>query len=114
MTEPWYVNPQGIRKYWTDNADGSVTITRVQETESVLENNKRQATFNDGYTQTREMRRVASIPLILIQKWKEEEGWDAFNPDHAHKLAEKLNSSEYMWLRTAEGHLGKLQDGGFR
>lgn len=114
MTQHWYTNPQGIRKYWTENDDGSVTVTRVQEVDTVLEHNKRQALHNDGYSDTREMRRVASIPLILIQKWKDEEGWDAFNPDHAHKLAEKLNSSDYAWLRTAEGHLGKLQDGGFR
>ena len=110
----WYTNAQGIRKYWIENGDGSVTVRREQDVDGILDLNKAQANTNDGYSGSREMRRVAQIPLILIQKWKEEEGWDAFNPDHAHKLAEKLNSNEYMWLRTAEGHLGTLQDGGFR
>jgi hypothetical protein len=74
----------------------------------ILERNKAMATHNDGYSPTREMRRVASIPLIILQKWKEE-GWDPFNtsdPDVQKKLAAKLDDPEYMWLRTAPGRVG--------
>lgn len=77
-----------------------------QEVDHVLDRNKALATHNDGYTPSREGRRVASIPMALIQKWKAEEGWDAFDPEHADKLAQKLNSSEYAHLRTAPGRIG--------
>lgn len=80
-----------------------------QEVDHVLDHNKAQATENDGYSPDRSMRRVASIPMALIQKWKEEEGWDAFDPEHADKLAQKLNSNEYLHLRTAPGVLGVKQ-----
>jgi hypothetical protein len=111
----WFSSPTGIHKFWKDNDDGSHTVVQSQKTDGMLETNKAMATHNDGYSESREFRRVASIPLILVAKWLQEEGWDAFNPDHAHKLAEKLNSSEYAYLRTDHGQrLGVLQDGGFR
>ena len=110
----FYTNDFGIRKDWIDNADGSVTIRRTQDAEAILEQNKAMANHNDGYTPSRDMRRVASIPMVLILKWLEEEGWDAFDPACAHKLAQKLNSNEYMHLRTAPGRVAALQDGGLR
>jgi hypothetical protein len=76
----------------------------------VLERNKAEALHNDGYTADRSMRRAARIPYIIGLKWKNEEGWwfmDAgHDPDVAKKLAAKLNSNEFAYLRTAEGHLG--------
>lgn len=71
----------------------------------VLENNKAMATANDGYTADRSMRRVASIPLGLLLYWRNVEGWNPLAPENAKKLKEKLNSSEFLWLRTAPGRL---------
>lgn len=71
-----------------------------------LDFNKRAKLHNDGYSPTREMRRVASIPLALIQHWKATEGWDAFDPANADKLAQKLMDPDYAHLRTAEGRVG--------
>jgi hypothetical protein len=67
-------------------------------------------TANDGYTPSRDFRRVATIPLHLLFQWKQEEGWDPFaagyDPDCARKLAQKLNDPEWSHLRTAPGRVG--------
>lgn len=77
-----------------------------QEVDPILDRNKAMATHNDGYTPSRELRRVASIPMGLIYEWLVSEGWNALDPEHADKLAQKLNSAEYRHLRTADGQLG--------
>ena len=101
----------GIRWEWEHDGSGNYTIHATQDHEPILDQNKAMATHNDGYTPSRDMRRVASIPLILWLKWKNEEGWDAFNPHHSDRLMRKLNDPDYAFLRTAPGNLA-LVDGG--
>lgn len=48
---------------------------------------------------------AASIPCIILEKWKKEEGIDIFNDDHWPKVREKLNSEEYKFLRTSPGKI---------
>lgn len=91
--------------------EGSETrFAAFQDVAPMLEQNKRALTTNDGYSQSRDLRRVASIPYAIMHKWLNEEGWWAMDsdkdPDVAKKLAQKLNSSEYAYLRTAEGRVG--------
>lgn len=97
----------GIDHFLRQEADGSVHMESHQDVQDILDNNKAMATHNDGFNPDRTMRRVASIPMILIYKWKMEEGWDAFDPANEDKLAAKLDSSEYLYLRTAPGRVGK-------
>jgi hypothetical protein len=99
----------GIAYDWQETERGGANIIAVADVAPILERNKAMATHNDGYSKSREMRRVASIPLILLQKWKNEEGWDPWNtsdPDVQRKLALKLDDPEYQWLRTAPGRVG--------
>jgi hypothetical protein len=91
--------------------DGRETrFAAFQDVAPILERNKQMATHNDGYSPSRELRRVASIPYVVGHKWLNEEGWwfmDADkDPEVAKKLAAKLNSSEYAHLRTAPGRIG--------
>lgn len=95
----------GIDHYLRTEADGSLHLESHQDAQPFLELNKAQYTHNDGYNPDRTMRRVASIPNILIQKWLEEEGWDALDPANEKKLKAKLNDSQYLYLRTAPGRL---------
>jgi len=97
----------GISHSMLEDEQGRLVGFRsVGETDPVIERNKAMLTQNDGYTPDRSMRRVASIPYILIAKWLNEEGWNALDPANADRLMRKLNSSEYAHLRTAEGRLG--------
>ena len=96
--------------HWMIQDGKDTRFATTQDVAPILEQNKAMVTHNDGYTPSRELRRVASIPLALIAKWREEEGWNAFDaghdPDVAKKLAQKLMDSEYAHLRTAEGRVG--------
>lgn len=100
-----FVSDHGIHREWHDHEDGTITIVERQEVDAILDRNKAMATHNDGYTPSREMRRAASIPNLLIHKWLVEEGWNALDPACADKLKQKLNSNEYLYLRTAPGRL---------
>lgn len=94
----------GIDHYMVEDENGT-SFASVAHTDPVIERNKAMVTHNDGYTQDRTMRRVASIPYIIGLKWWNEEGWWFLDPECADKLAAKLNSSDWAHLRTAEGHL---------
>lgn len=103
--------------HWMLTEGNQTRFVATQNVAPMLERNKAMATHNDGYSQSRELRRAASIPYVVGIKWLNEEGWwfmDADkDPGVARKLVAKLNSSEYRHLRTAEGHLG-LSDGHIR
>lgn len=103
--------------HWMVEDGRDTRFLSTQDTTEILERNKAEYTHNDGYSASRELRRVARIPYIVGLKWLNEEGWwfmDAGkDPDVAVKLAQKLNSNEYEYLRTAEGRVG-VHDGVLR
>ena len=96
----------GIRKYARNNDAGGVDIKMVADVQPVLDANKAMRNHNDGYSPSRELRRVAHIPNWLRLKWINEEGWDYQDPQYADRLARKLNDSDWSDLRTADGRLG--------
>lgn len=101
-------NIPGVRRFWRYNPDGSAEIITQQDVGEIIENNKAMAVTNDGYTPDKTFRRAASIPVTLIAKWMCEEHWDPYSqdPDCQRRLAAKLDSSEYMYLRTADFRIG--------
>lgn len=92
-------------RFVEDASTGDLIVHREADVEPLLELNKALATSGDGYTPSREMRRAASIPMAIIEKWRNEHGVDVFNPDHIGAVRKLLNSSEYLYLRTAPGRL---------
>ncbi|MGE0652251.1 MAG: hypothetical protein AB7P12_10940 [Alphaproteobacteria bacterium] len=97
----------GISEYHHyDAAADRTVIETVQDVAPVLERNRALQNADDrGWTRSRDLRRAATIPDIIILKWRNEEGIDVFDPDHWPAVKRKLNSSEYRWLRTAPGSL---------
>jgi hypothetical protein len=94
-----------IRTRLEEDSDGSLIVHRLADVEPILEANKALATSGDGYTPSRELRRAASIPMAIVEKWRNEHGIDVFNPDHIGAVRRLLNSSDYAFLRTAPGRL---------
>lgn len=96
--------------HWLVEDGGGHRFASSQDTTDMLERNKAMAAHNDGYSQSRELRRVASIPYIVGLQWLNEEGWWFMDADRdpaiARKLAAKLNSNEFEHLRTASGRVG--------
>jgi len=95
----------GIAHLRMNNGDGTVSYRAVQENDPILDRNAAMRTHNDGYTPSRDMRRVASIPMQLLYHWQATEGWDPFHPSNADRLMRKLNDPDYAYLRTADGQL---------
>lgn len=87
--------------------DSSTRETRIHTTfadaqiDAVLDQNHRMANHNDGWSKTKEWRRVGSIPIAIIHHWLVKEGIDVFNKDHWPAVQKKLNSSDFRKLRSA-------------
>lgn len=94
-----------IETRFVEDGDGSLIVQRLADVEPLLEANKALASSGDGYTPSREMRRAASIPFAIVEKWRNELGVDVLNPDHMPAVRRLLNSNEYAFLRTAPGRL---------
>lgn len=90
--------------------DGKLIINRIQDVEPYFDANKRE--YNEASSWRpfagRDMVKVASIPLVIAEKWKREEGLDVLDnsPETQKRVMAKLNSSEYLFLRTHPGRLG--------
>ena len=85
--------------------EGSKIIERrTQDVEPVLNDNKRLYTEADGYSKSRDLKRIASIPMVVIEQWRAE-GVNIFDPNHADEIRRRLNSSDNRFLRTAPGVL---------
>ena len=81
-----------------------VILNRVQAIGGILEQNKYD---HDNYvapTKDHGMKRIASIPNVIVEKWMKE-GINVMNPSENDrvKMMLKLNSNEYRYLRTAPG-----------
>lgn len=90
----------GVVHEWIDNHDGTYTVASRQDVGPLLDRNKALATANDGYNKTRDMRRLASIPNIVLMQWLNEAGSMEILRDPKF-LARKLNDPDYLYLRTA-------------
>lgn len=84
-------------------SDDTFTINRVQDVEPFLDANKRAQSDGEGWSPTREWRRVASIPPIVLEIWKKQWGVDPLKPDNHKLLKRLLNDPENQFLRVSEG-----------
>lgn len=96
----------GLKTYHEyDYSSDTTTISYEQDVEALLDHNK--AKYNDGTngyaTAAREWKHVANIPAVILLKWLSEEGIDYRDKNHWEAIRRKLNSSEYLYLRTSPG-----------
>ena len=82
-------------------ADVSTIETR-HDCEPLIEHNKRLATADDGWSPSRELRRVGSIPFGVYLQWLAE-GFDALDPNNTVELKRRLNDPDWRWLKTSPG-----------
>ena len=102
----------GLQKttYMKDDMDGKIAIKEEVNIDSHLKHNKRLLNLNDGYSKSRDLKRVASIPTLALSVWANEyncsRNWFEL-PAEVQKqiLKKKLNSSEFRYFKTAEGNL---------
>ena len=99
----------GIISQFHYDHDGDTTIIqRVQDVEPIIENNKRLRAEGRGYSPSRELRRVASIPLVVVERWIQEDGVNfmALGPkEKSAYLRRKLNDPDNRAWRNSDGAL---------
>ena len=103
-------NADATKTRYIQESDGKLTIHNQQNLNPLMERNKKLYNQNDGYTPSRDMKRIASVPPLILQIWTKEyngtNNWWALPKDTQKKIMRtKLNSSEFRYFRTAEGSL---------
>jgi len=102
---------KGITETFLDNGNEGVVQKRSLDVKPILENNKRLYNQNDGYSPDKGLKRIATIPTIILEIWAKEYhkdqnkgNWFDLPKDIQQKiLREKLNSSDYRYFRTSSG-----------
>tara|TARA_R100000544_G_scaffold4256_1_gene1632 strand:+ start:142 stop:483 length:342 start_codon:yes stop_codon:yes gene_type:complete len=102
---------KNITETFLDNGNEGVVQKRSLDVKPILENNKRLYTQNDGYSPDKGLKRIATIPTIILEIWAKEyhkdqnkSNWFDLPKDIQQKiLREKLNSSDYRYFRTSSG-----------
>ena len=89
------------------NGENGMTIQTIQNVAPILEANKRERqSGHDGYTPSRDLKKVASIPLIEVHRLLQK-GIDIFNPDDWEKVTSMLDSPDWQAFRTSSGRISK-------
>ena len=100
-----------ITETYLDNGKDGIIQKRSLDIGSIIESNKKLYNENDGYSPDKGLKRIASIPVVILEIWckeyhKDQNKGNWFElPQETQKkiLKEKLNSSEFRYFRTAEG-----------
>ena len=78
------------------HSDDTFTIGHHQDCEPIMDANKRARIEIDAKQQmANDWVHYASVPNILIMKWKQEHGVDFFNPEHWPRVMALINSRDY-------------------
>jgi len=102
----------GLKKetFSLDEMENKIVVNEEVNIDSHLKHNKILLNQNDGYSKSRDLKRVASIPTLALSVWaKEYNGdgnWFALPKEVQSKILKtKLNSNEFKYFRTAEGKI---------
>ena len=99
----------GVSTYFEYEAStDTMLITDVQDVNAILDETAMLRNC-DEYSRDgikNDMWHYATIPNIVIQKWKQEKGVDVFDKAHRKKVFSLLNSPEYAYLKTTRKHHG--------
>lgn len=87
-----------------DAAHGTMVVRVSQDCDSILDANKDAAAFTDGYTPNRLLRRVASIPNVVIHQWLRE-GINVHTKEGWERAKRKLRDPEFRYFRTSPGRI---------
>jgi hypothetical protein len=95
-------NPLTGEACYFESNGTEIAVHHVQTVDPLLERNKKLANNTDRTKKgmKKDWWHYASIPNILIIKWKNELGVDVFDHNHKKKVFELLNSPEYRYLKT--------------
>ena len=97
-----------VTVFHEDRSTGAIGIETVQDVAPILAANVADYTSgHDGYTPSRDLRKVASIPLVEVHRLMREEGISIFSSNDWPKIAAKLDDPDWIKFRTAPGRISK-------
>jgi len=88
-----------------DDAEDRFAVELVADIEPTIERNKALYADGDGYAPSREWRRVASFPPIVVEIFKRQWGADPFKKGNEDLLHRLLNDPDLRHFRTAPGRI---------
>ena len=102
----------GLKKetFSLDDMENKIVVNEEVNIDPHLKHNKILLNQDDGYSKSRDLKRVASIPTLALSVWAKEyngdSNWFALPKEVQNKILKtKLNSNEFKYFRTAEGNL---------
>lgn len=95
----------GLDTKFHDLGDGHYALEHTADCAALIEHNQALANNADGYSPSRELRHVATIPAIIQLRWRELYGVEVWNRNHWPAVKRLLNDPDWRWLRTAHGKL---------
>lgn len=99
-------NALGVTRQYFSDDKGNITVNAIQDLEPLLDRNKAAANDRGKRITSDYANPIATIPPVIALKWFNEEGWWIYDADKDEdvqkKLNEKLNSSDWRYLRTSE------------
>lgn len=113
---PWSADAKkGLTKHVRLELNGDITVKRSYDVQPFVELSKAaQNSGHDGYTESREMRRVGHIPDFLRQHILDTEGVDILAKGSEDRLLRVLQDPDLRYLvRTNESNLA-LDNGEIR
>jgi hypothetical protein len=89
------------------HADGDkFHIQYTQDVEPIIEANKiAQQASNNGYSPSKDLKHVASIPVGVILVWMERYGVDYATATDMEFIKKRLNDPDWKHLRTGSGRI---------
>jgi hypothetical protein len=101
---PTFVEKEGEITVETTVKDGLLVEKRTQDVQPILDSNVRYQNSHDGYSKSRDLQHVATIPNIVVEQWLKE-GVNVYDPNHAKEVERRLNDGGWLKLRTGGGRL---------
>jgi len=102
----------GLKKetFSLDEMEQKIVVNEEVNIDPHLKHNKILFNQDDGYSKSRDLKRVASIPTLALSVWAKEyngdSNWFALPSEVQNKILKtKLNSNEFQYFKTAEGNL---------
>ena len=96
----WDGSDHGTASWWHEDGNGGWAVETVQDTDPLLDLNKEAQNHCSPWNADRDVKMVARIPFVIMQKWQNEYGVDYWNPDHQAAVDRLLDDPDWRWLRT--------------
>lgn len=94
-----------VERLHYDEAEDRAALELVADITEVIERNKALMNDGDGYSPSREWRRVASFPPIVVEIFRKTWGADPFRRGNEDLLRRLLNDPDLRHFRTAPGRI---------